>query len=264
MKQGAVTTTEPCCFFAPLQDRIHPCMPLLLTAHPFENAVFGLWQIAENEAFFRDDLPLTGSEEAELAKHQNPLRRLEWLAGRWLLHKLTNAPQRLPLAKDAFSKPFFPENQHLACSLSHSKGTVGAYIVESRSGLARSQQSIGCDIQVLTDKMTRIAHKFLNEAEQQFVDSCPETENLDLLHLFWTAKESLYKAYGLKELDFRKHMLVENIEWDGLHGTATGSVAKGDFQQSFQLIFNKIGLPEQGELITAVCLGAVIQPSSGP
>ena len=264
MQHGAVSTTALCCFFSPLQDCIHPCMPLLLTAHPFENAVFGLWQIAEDEAFFREDLPLTSSEEAELARHQNPLRRLEWLAGRWLLHKLTNAPQRLPLAKDAFSKPFFPENQHLACSLSHSKGTVGAYIVDSHSSETQPQQSIGCDIQVLTEKMPRIAHKFLNEAEQHFVENRPESETLDLLHLFWTAKESLYKAYGLKELDFRKNMFVENIAWNELQGTAIGRVTKGDFQQSFQLIFNKVALPEEGELITAVCLGTVIPPTSEP
>ncbi|HAD12651.1 MAG TPA: hypothetical protein DCF33_09450, partial [Saprospirales bacterium] len=105
-------------------------MPLLLVSKPFPNASFGLWQIAEEEDYFRADLPLSKDEETEFARHQNPLRRLEWLAGRWLLHKLTDEPERLPLAKDAFSKPFFPENQHLGCSLSHSKGTVGVLIVD--------------------------------------------------------------------------------------------------------------------------------------
>ncbi len=81
-------------------------MPLLLTTHPFPDTAFGLWQIAEEEAFFRDEMPLTAAEETELAKLKN-IRRMEWLASRWLLHKLTGAPQRLPLAKDAFSKPFF-------------------------------------------------------------------------------------------------------------------------------------------------------------
>jgi len=255
-------------------------MPLLRTTHPFPDAIFGLWQIAESEEFFRTDLPLSASEESDLSQHQNPLRRLEWLAGRWLLHKLTDAPERLPLAKDAFSKPFFPENQDLACSLSHSKGNVGALIVNRHSGHSslghssflpavafppaetwragvkeggHSPPFIGCDIQVLTEKMSRIAHKFLNDAEKDFVKTRPFDEELELLHLFWTAKESLYKAYGLKELDFRKNLFVTKIQWDGLQGEGLGRVEKGDFRQEFQLIFSKIVLPEETELLSAVC-----------
>ncbi len=235
-------------------------MPLLLTKHPFPDAIFGLWQIAESEAFFRSDLSLAISEEAELAQHHNPLRRLEWLAGRWLLHNLSNSSQRLPLDKDVFSKPFFPQNQHLACSLSHSKGIVGALIVRTPPALVTRQPStlnrppsIGCDIQVMTPKISRIAYKFINGLEQTYIESRPESEYLELYHLYWTAKESLYKAYGLKELDFRKNMEVRNIRWDGLSGEATGRVEKGDFQQDFQLIFSKVILPDDGELITAVC-----------
>lgn len=237
-------------------------MPLLRTTHPFPNAVFGLWKIAETEDFFNTDLPLSEAEARELAQHQNPLRRLEWLAGRWLLHKLTDAPERLALAKDAFSKPFFPDNQQLACSLSHSKGTVGALIVDSET--SSIQQAIGCDIQVLTQKMLRIAPKFLNEPENAWVKKRPANETLELLHLFWTAKESLYKAYGLKELDFRKNILVGEMEWDGLNGHARGEVKKEAFQQEFQLIFSKIELEEQDPLLTAVCFASFTPPLSAP
>jgi len=230
-------------------------MPLLLSTHPFPDSTFGLWQITESEKFFRADIPLSREEESDLAQHQNPLRRLEWLAGRWLLHKLTDSPQRLSLAKDAFSKPFFPENQDLACSLSHSKGSVGAFIVSSQQSTAKGQQSIGCDIQVLTEKMPRIAHKFLNETEKEFVKSRPEMESLVLLHLFWTAKESLYKAYGLKQLDFRKNIFVQKIQWDGANGQGVGRVEKGDFRQEFRVIFSRIVLPDETELVTAVCHG---------
>jgi len=230
-------------------------MPLLLIHHPFPEATFGLWQIAEPEDFFRVDLPLSAVEEADLAQHQNPLRRSEWLAGRWLLHKLSDAPQRLPLAKDAFSKPFFPENQNLACSLSHSKGTVGALIVHRPPSTVHRPPSIGCDIQVLTQKMRRIAHKFLNEAEKSFAESYPDAKYFELLHLFWTAKESLYKAYGLKELDFRKNIFVENIQWNGFNGQGVGRVEKKDFRLKFQLFFSKIEVSEGNALIWAVCLG---------
>ena len=233
-------------------------MPLLLTRHPFPDTTFGLWQIAEEESFFREELPLSPDEEAEMSRLKNDLRRHEWLAGRWLLHKLTGAPQRLPLAKDAFSKPFFPENQHLACSLSHSHGIVGALIVRHSSFVIRHSSfpvTCGCDIQVLVEKMPRLASKFLNLEEEEFVASHSAPEQFDLLHVFWTAKESLYKAYGLKALDFRAHLRVESFAWKENGGAARGWVEKDDFSKAYQLIFEKIILPDgAGELVWTVCL----------
>ncbi|HRI58692.1 MAG TPA: 4'-phosphopantetheinyl transferase superfamily protein [Saprospiraceae bacterium] len=250
-------------------------MPLLLTRHPFPGTTFGLWQIAEEEAFFREELPLSSGEEAEIARLKNDLRRHEWLAGRWLLHKLTGAPQRLPLAKDAFSKPFFPENQHLACSLSHSHGIVGAFIgdweikgLEIRDWrlgndlpqsptpnlLIPNFPSCGCDVQVLVEKMPRLASKFLNVEEERFVANHTDAIQFDLFHVFWTAKESLYKAYGLKELDFRANLRVEPFEWKENRGTTRGWVEKNDFRQAYRLLFEKIVIPEAGELVWTVCL----------
>jgi len=247
-------------------------MPLLLTTHPFPDTTFGLWQIAEEESFFREELPLSREEEAEITRLKNDLRRHEWLASRWLLHKMTGAPQRLPLAKDAFSKPFFHENQHLACSLSHSHGIVGALISDFRfqnpdsrlriippsnlkSGIWNLDSGIGCDIQVLVPKMPRLAPKFLNLKESKFVQKHTASAQYDLFHVFWTAKESLYKAYGLKALDFRVHLRVEPFKWKENTGAAKGWVEKDNFRQAYRLRFEKIFLPgDAGELVWTVCL----------
>lgn len=230
-------------------------MPLLFTRHPFADATFGVWHITEGESFFREDLPLTTEEEAELTQYKN-LRRLEWLAGRWLLHKMSGAYQRLPLAKDAFSKPFFRDNQHLTCSLSHSQGIVGALLVDhSRADHApKNRAQYGCDLQVLVEKMTRLAPKFLNEPEDNFVKKHPPTVQFDLLHIFWTAKESLYKAYGLKEMDFRAHLHLYPFAWDSQQGSSTGTITKDDFNASFQLWFEKTSLPESNiQFIWTIC-----------
>ncbi len=218
-------------------------MALLHNTHPFSGATLGLWQIAEPEAFFKEELPLSSTETHEMALMQH-VRRMEWLSSRWLLHKITGAPQRLPLAKDVFSKPFFLDQPDLYCSLSHSQGVVGALIAE---------QNCGCDIQVLVEKMPRLAPKFLGEAEFDFVAGFPEHVRFELYHLYWTAKECLYKAYGLKALDFRKHIFVEDVEWDGQTGTAKGIIEKNDFWHNYQLRFGKVEL-ETGGLIWAVCL----------
>ncbi|MBL7827515.1 MAG: 4'-phosphopantetheinyl transferase superfamily protein [Saprospiraceae bacterium] len=219
-------------------------MPLLLTNHPFEHTTFALWQVAEPAEIFENDLPLSAAESEELRGLRNK-RRLEWLASRWLLHKTTGAPQRMPLAKNAFSKPFFLDQPDLYCSLSHSHGVVGALT---------SIQACGCDIQMMVEKMPRIAPKFLSERESGFVKQFDHDTQFELFHLFWTAKESMYKQYGLKALDFRRDIEVTNVHWDGQNGTANGMVQKDTYTNAYHLKFGKIEIESAGNLIWAVCL----------
>ncbi len=233
--------------------RIFAVMPLLFTRHlsfqvdtPAEKTLrFGSWQITEDEAYFREDLPLTAEEEADLDRYKG-IRRLEWLAGRWLLHKLTGSNIRLPLGKNAFAKPFFLHRPELHCSLSHSHGIVGAMLADS---------VCGCDLQILVDKMPRLAPKFLHTEEALFLQNFNIREQFDLMHVFWTAKESLYKAYGLKELDFRGHMRLQAFEWQNYYAETTAWIRKGDFQQNYQLYFEKTDLPDaSGAFVWTVCV----------
>ncbi|MEQ1744343.1 MAG: 4'-phosphopantetheinyl transferase superfamily protein [Saprospiraceae bacterium] len=224
-------------------------MPLLFTRNipilPETVLTFGAWQIAEDEFYFRDDLPLTPEEEDDLARFKG-VRRLEWLAGRWLLHKLTGSEERFPLGKNAFAKPFFLHRPELHCSLSHSHGVVGAMVAE---------QVCGCDLQVLVDKMPRLAHKFLHLDEAAFLNAYPPQAQFDLLHVFWTAKESLYKAYGLKELDFREHLRLEPFEWPGQRAQTIGWVQKEGFRRPYRLHFEKADQPDgTGAFIWCVCV----------
>jgi phosphopantetheinyl transferase len=228
-------------------------MPLLFTRHitfhqdspAAQTLSFGTWQITEKETFFRDGLPLTEAEEADLNRYKG-IRRLEWLAGRLLLHKLTGANLRLPLGKNAFAKPFFLHRPELHCSLSHSHGIVGAMLADS---------VCGCDLQVLVNKMPRLAGKFLHAEEAEFLQKHSDPIQFDLMHVFWTAKESLYKAYGLNELDFRGHMRLEPFQWKEYYAEATGWIRKEGFDQTFRLYFEKTELPDDsGAFIWTVCL----------
>ncbi|MCS7037029.1 MAG: 4'-phosphopantetheinyl transferase superfamily protein [Saprospiraceae bacterium] len=208
-------------------------MPLLFTRYlpavHRQPPLFGVWHIVEEEEFFRQHLHLTTAEEADLARYKG-LRRREWLAVRYLLHLLTGNGDRWTLDKDAFAKPFFSDKNGLYCSLSHSKGLVGALLADTPAG---------CDLQVLTDKMPQLASRFLHEEETDFVRTFATDIQLELQHIFWTAKESLYKAYGLKALDFRQHLRIEPFDWSGGNGETTGWVCKQLPFQSYQLYFEK-------------------------
>ena len=221
-------------------------MPLLFSNQPFPAATFAVWQIEEEEAFFQEKLELSETEIQELEVLKGR-RRQEWLAVRWLLHHISGHSLRLPLAKDAFSKPFFSNHDKLTCSLSHSHGLVGALLAE-QGGVA-----VGCDLQVLVEKMPRLAPKFLNFREMEFVQDQSLANQFALTHLFWTAKESLYKAYGIKELDFRAHMQVEPFIWNGREATTMGSIVKNDYHQPFQLWMEQKECPDGTPYVWTVC-----------
>lgn len=200
---------------------------LLFSKHIRPGLHFAAWKIEEGEAFFRNDLPLSSSETLEFENIANEGRRLEWLAARWLLHRLTGAEIRMPVAKTAYSKPFFLGVNHLFCSLSHSNGTVAALL---------SDRNCGCDIQTLTPKMPRIAPRFMRSDELDWVQNSHPQHQYELLHTFWTAKEALYKAYGLKEVDFRQQILIEPFQWAPDQVAATrGQIVKEDDKHSFSL-----------------------------
>ncbi len=220
-------------------------MPLLFRRHlPVvyrQPPLFGVWHIVEEEDFFRQQLHLTAAEEADLRRYKG-FRRIEWLAVRYLLHLLTGNGERWALDKDAFAKPFFSNYNGLHCSLSHSKGLVGALLADVPGG---------CDLQVLTEKMPRLAPRFLHQEEVAFLQTFTAEVQFDLQHVFWTAKESLYKAYGLKALDFRQHLRIEPFDWSAGSGETTGWVGKQPYQLHFEKPVPRLAIPT---FVWAVCL----------
>ena len=49
---------------------------------------------------------------------------------------------------------------------------------------------------------------------------------LEQLHVYWGAKEALYKAYGKRKLEFREHIILEPFEYSVSFGQCRGYVKK--------------------------------------
>lgn len=195
----------------------------------------GIWQITENEAFFIEQMSLYPEEAKQLAAIKGR-KRLEWLASRYLVHIMSGRKKRAPFLKDEFGKPHLLGSKHHV-SISHSKDMTAAIA---------SPYSVGIDIQYLIGKIGRIAHKFTRSEERAIMQ--PETQ-LEHLHVYWGAKEALYKAYGRKKLDFCQHILIDPFEFNPSHGICRGHIQKGQFQASFQL---KYELVNQYMLVYAI------------
>lgn len=200
-------------------------MPLFLKKNDL-GATIALWQITEPEAWFLAGLELTVRETEQLADIKGR-KRLEWLAVRYLTHELSGMAARSPILKDDSGKPYL-EHEGLHLSISHSREMAAAMLAPLPAGI---------DIQRPVEKIERIAHKFLRPEEDA---SLSITHRLLHLHVYWGAKEALYKAYGRRELDFRAHIAIAPFHFDPEGGSFSGKVEKEGFFAQYDLRYEVV------------------------
>lgn len=150
-----------------------------------------LWHITEPLSFFTDKL-------LQVPPFKNEGKALQWCATRYLLNVVNN--QSLTVEKLPTGKPIV-QNSPLNISLSHTH--VLAAVMQS------TQFNVGVDLEVVHPKVKKVAHKFLSTAEMESVSSENETEQLIT---YWSAKEALFKLYGIGEVNFRTELTVEPFQ----------------------------------------------------
>ncbi|HVX28384.1 MAG TPA: 4'-phosphopantetheinyl transferase superfamily protein [Parafilimonas sp.] len=173
-------------------------MPLFYQHTINQTTKLGIWKIEEDENFFLQKVPLQQSIT-------HPHKRLQHLAGRYLLRYLfPDFPYEEILIADT-RKPYLPNEQY-HFSISHC-GDYAAAIVSST-------HRVGIDIEIPTEKIIRIAHKFIHEHEQAFLsvaDVQPLTINHELLTIIWSTKEAIFKWLSIGGVDFKEHMQLNGI-----------------------------------------------------
>ena len=188
-------------------------MPIILHKNIEPEGEVGVWKIEESEEWFRKRLDLYEEEKDALSQIKGEGKRREWLASRWLLHEMSGRDVRGACLKDAFGKPHLAESDY-EISLSHS---------DKIAAVMASPNPCGVDIQLKVEKITRLAKRFVNEYEQNWIESVQSIEDL---HLIWGAKEALYKTYSKGKVDFINDLRIVNV--DRKNKTATGIITKLD------------------------------------
>lgn len=173
-------------------------MPLIRHWTPQEGSTAGVWRIEEDEDFFLNALSVGPHLLRALGPLKVQKRRLEFLAGRYLLRHLSPGfPLRL-IQPDEHDKPRLPDNA-LRFSISHSFPFAAAVV--------SSVQECGIDVQRPHPRIGALADKFLTPAEKEQTSERHE----DLL-LAWSAKEAAYKWQGRRGVEFREHLPLTGLE----------------------------------------------------
>ena len=191
-------------------------MPIYKEWNSDPYSLAAIWKIEEPEAFF---VAATGMQ----ADIKNEKRRLERLAGRFLLRHLKQDFPLMNIRADEHDKPRIDDNQYYF-SISHSWPYVAAVV--------SPYVEAGIDIQCWHPRMEALQNKFLNEREQGLFKNDPK-----LITLAWSVKEAAYKWQGRRGVEFVDHLLIEKIS------TAEQSY---NFDMELQLTNPKIHISIQG------------------
>jgi phosphopantetheinyl transferase len=170
-------------------------MPIFFQQQINETTRLGIWKIEEPEEFFKANVPLHRDVT-------HPHKRLQHLAGRFLLQYLFPAfPYELIQIADT-KKPYLPDEQ-FHFSISHC-GDYAAAIVST-------DKRVGVDIEMPVEKILRIQDKFLSEDEKEIFNIQQSIFNVQLTTTFWSCKEAVFKWYGLGAVDFKENIQLNNI-----------------------------------------------------
>ena len=189
-------------------------MPFLKDFIINHNTKIKLWKLNLGEL---DYFELDEYDSNLIKSKKNELVREQFLAVRKTL-QLEDPSYKIRY--DESGKPYI--NSDLNISISHSK--FMAAIVFSEHNKA------GIDIEHKENKIVNVQNKFLNDSEKL------ENEyqsNVDYLTMIWTAKESIYKALGIKGVSFSENITVKNINKNQGHGYYIDGKEKYKFDVKF-------------------------------
>ena len=185
------------------------------------NTKIKLWKLNLGELNYFEldvhDSSLLKSKKSQLAKEQ-------FLAVRKILH-LENPSYKIRY--DESGKPLI--NSDLNISISHSNLMAGIVFSDFNQ--------TGIDIEEKESKIINIQNKFLNESEKLKDEY---QSDVDYLTKIWTAKESIYKALGIKGISFSDDIIIKNIKKNKGHGYYINGKEKYKFDLMFFSIDNYI------------------------
>lgn len=170
-----------------------------------------IWHILENDHFFIEKL-LPQFREKRNWEDMRPKRKSEWLASRYLLQLgLPSGLRVKDLTKDEYGCPYLPKEK-IFCGISHT---------ENYTAVVLSKNRVGCDIERFKPKIKRIAPKFLTDNQLEWVQGDKE---LAKMHLIWGIKESAFKTWGKRNIDWKRDILIDPIKSVDYRGEISGQI----------------------------------------
>jgi 4'-phosphopantetheinyl transferase EntD len=198
-------------------------MPLYLREEIKNVGIFSIWKLTETEEELLQLRTLSSEEKHSFSLLKNEKRRKEWLTSRILLERLLGEDFHIDYLSNG--KPVLLQPSFFL-SISHSHDFVAVFISK--------EKVTGIDIEKIRDNIDLLKHKFLLPEELPNIDASDKL----LLHIYWGAKEAMYKMYSSYHPLFTEHLSLSCIDYQ--NRTAKGEIKKGDFHKTINVFFRQI------------------------
>jgi phosphopantetheinyl transferase len=184
----------------------------------------GLWEVTEDyEALFRT-VHLNDYDIRRLNTFKSLNRKVESLSVRALLQQMTRPDARIVYQKRSH-KPYLDDNS-ANISITHSHNYTAILLNKTRQ--------VGIDIEYISHKIERVAHKFINDDEQ--ITDDPKLRR-NHLYIHWCAKEALYKISSRgKDINFKDSMTIKPFDYD-TQGDIIGIVKNGSQYEEYNMYY---------------------------
>jgi phosphopantetheinyl transferase len=201
-------------------------MPIITEKKYSSNAHLAVWQITESHNELQAMLPSEILTDAELATIHHSQKQIEFFCSRLTIKYLADklGIKYAGIKKDEYGKPYLVGSEW-QFSLTHT--------VEFVAVVMHQTQPLGIDMEQPSEKLSRIAHKYLSETERTDAGN-----DLDKLCIYWSAKEALYKLYGKRKVIFIDNLLV--APFSKHQQVINGRLKINEIDKQYVLIVEKI------------------------
>jgi phosphopantetheinyl transferase len=206
-------------------------MPLVYQQNINGYATIGVWHITEEESFFLEKV----SAQKEI---HHPHKRLQHLAGRYLLKEINSAFPVNDIIVASSGRPYLEDDKH-HFSISHC-GNYAAVIISDT-------KTVGIDIEKPDQRIEKIKNKFTVDRELELFENIDFSLNQKLTFI-WSIKEAMFKWFGDGVVDFKKHLFIENFQLKN-----EVLIAQCYFKKNVEIKITAESIMIEGNILTHVC-----------
>ena len=200
-------------------------MPLFKTIPFNASTQILIWKITESYDELYNEVQLNEKNILRLNGMKSQLHQRAFLSVRKLLQVAGYSD--FDLYYDKFGKPHLHDGKHISITHSH-----------DFSAIILSDKTVGIDIELLREKIIRIADKFVNDKELHRLKSSDSKDYIKKLTVKWGAKESVFKIRNEAGISFKNHIWVNSFEIEDKKATAT--LETENIKKQFLIYFEEI------------------------
>ena len=131
----------------------------------------------------------------------NSKRQLQTALYKHLVAKYYNVPVEM-VVKSQYNKPYI-KGHNCYISVSHTENLIAIICSE--------KQVVGIDIEKISERVLKIAHKFTNREEEKLID---KNDPMISTMVLWCSKEAMYKIYEKRALSFTDNIRLLDYQYN--------------------------------------------------